>query len=123
MNDTEKTLMALEEELWRANREGDADFYRHLLTDDALLVSRYSGVASKAVVVPMIEANQNPFLRTTLSEQRVRILSPTAALISYRADYTALINGSEVDLAALATTVYIWDNDQWRVTLHQQTAL
>jgi hypothetical protein len=56
--------------------------------DNALLVSRLGGIAPKALVVLTIEANRNPFLRTTLSEQRVRILSATAVLANYRGPIT-----------------------------------
>ncbi|GAA2575860.1 hypothetical protein GCM10010399_01800 [Dactylosporangium fulvum] len=122
MTDVSAILLALERDLWRANREGDADFYRATLTDDALLVSRF-GAAPKTVVVPMIAANRNPFVRTELSDQQVRFLGPTAALVTYRADYTARVDGVDVDLSVLATTVYVERDGQWLVTLHQQTPL
>lgn len=90
--DVEKDLLALEEGLWRANREGDGAFYDRVLRDDALVVSRY-GVAGKADIVRIISENQNPFTRTDLSGQRVIPLTDASALITYRVDYTALVGG------------------------------
>lgn len=55
--------------MWRANREGDGAFYERTVRDDALLVSCY-GVATKAEIVPGITKNENPYIRTDLSDQR-----------------------------------------------------
>lgn len=122
MSDLEKTLIELEEQMWRANREGDGAFYQRHLTDDALLISRY-GVAGKAQVVPTIQANRNPFIRTALSDHRVMRLSDTSALVTYKVAYTALVDDREVDVTALATSVYVSDGDTWRGAFHQQTSL
>jgi ketosteroid isomerase-like protein len=115
-------LVALEEELWRANREGDGAFYARALRDDALAVSRY-GVMTKADAVPVIRENRNPYVKTELSDVRVLEVGADGALVTYRADVTALVEGREVDFAVLATTVYAREGDGWLVVLHQQSAL
>ncbi len=120
--DVEKELLALEEEMWRANREGDGAFYDRVLRDDALLVSRF-GFAGKQEVVPGIQANRNPFIRSELSDQRVVVLTDTSAFISYRASYTALMEDGEHDFTVLATSIYVHDGEAWRSVLHQQTPL
>jgi hypothetical protein len=71
----------------------------------------------------MISENRNPFTRTDQSGQRVIVIADASALITYRVDYTALVGGEEIDLSALATSVYVREGDQWRSVLHQQTAL
>jgi uncharacterized protein (TIGR02246 family) len=119
---TEKTLLALEDEMWRANRAGDGAFYAHLLRDDALVVSRY-GVAGKEQIVPVIDKNDNPYLRTDLSNQRVLRITDDSALVTYEAAVTALVNGAEVSFRVLATSVYAYDGQRWRGVFHQQTAL
>jgi hypothetical protein len=58
-----ETLLELEDQMWRANREGDGSFYAHWLRDDALAVSKY-GIIDKAAAVPGIQANHNPYLKT-----------------------------------------------------------
>jgi ketosteroid isomerase-like protein len=119
---TTETLIEFEERMWRANREGDGTFYADHLRDDALVVSRY-GVMGKAEIVPGIQANQNPYLRTELSDHRVIQIDDSSALVTYHVAITALIDGTETELTAYATSVYVRDGDQWRGVFHQQTAL
>ncbi|GAA1708207.1 nuclear transport factor 2 family protein [Fodinicola feengrottensis] len=118
----ESALLAAEDELWRANREGDGGFYAKNLRDDALVVSKY-GVASKEIIVATIGANRNPYVKTVLSDQRVLFITSDSALVTYKADVTALVAGKEVEFSVLASTVYARENDQWRGVLHQQSAL
>ncbi|NEA37117.1 nuclear transport factor 2 family protein [Streptomyces sp. SID13031] len=115
-------LLALEDEMWQANREGNGSFYADLLRDDALVVSKY-GVMTKAQGIPVIEANHNPYLKTELSGQQVIQLDESNALITYRVDVTALVNGNELELPSYATSVYTRVDGQWRGVFHQQTAL
>ncbi len=116
------TLLALEELLWQANRDGNGSFYAELLRDDALVVSKY-GVMTKSQGIPVIEANHNPYLKTDLSERKVIQLDENNALVTYRVDVTALVDGAEVELPSYATSVYTREGDQWRGVFHQQTAL
>jgi uncharacterized protein (TIGR02246 family) len=118
----EKELLAAEEELWRANRAGDGAFYDTNLRDDALVVSKY-GVAGKKEIVPVIQANRNPYVSTELSGQRVLAITDDSALVTYKADVTALVEGKEVSFAVLATSVYVKEGDRWRTVFHQQSAL
>jgi hypothetical protein len=117
-----ETLIALEQEMWRANREGDGAFYDKLLRDDALAVSKY-GVMDKEQIVPGIQANENPYLKTDLSGFRVIQLDENNALITYRADVVAEIQGTEVELPSYATSIYTRDAGSWRSVFHQQSAL
>jgi|RhiMetdeSRZDD1v2_1073273.scaffolds.fasta_scaffold3289716_1 uncharacterized protein (TIGR02246 family) len=118
----EQTILGLEDEMWRANREGDGGFYARCLTDDAIVVSRF-GVMGKDQIVAGINANRNPFVRSEIHEPRVFALGDSAALITYRATYTALIDGAEQDFTSLSTSVYVLVDGQWRSKFHQQTPL
>jgi hypothetical protein len=118
----EDVLLAAEEEMWRANREGNGAFYDALLRDDALLVSKY-GVVEKQAVVPMITANRNPYVKTELSGQRVLRINDATALVTYKADVTATTEAGEVEFSVLATSVYALEGDSWRIVFHQQSAL
>jgi hypothetical protein len=120
--DIEQTLLDLEDEMWRANREGDGAFYDRMVRDDGLVVSRY-GVATKAEIVPVVTKNENPFIRTDLSDRKVLRITPDSALVTYKAAVTALIDGSEVEFQVLATSVYAREGDGWRSVFHQQTQL
>jgi ketosteroid isomerase-like protein len=115
-------LLELEEQMWQANREGDADFYERNLRDDALIVSKY-GVIDKKTGIPVIRANHNPYTKTILSNQKVISLTDSSALVTYKCDITAQTEGGEVEFSVLATSVYVREGNQWLITLHQQTAL
>ncbi|HEU4948992.1 MAG TPA: hypothetical protein VFT31_17725 [Kribbella sp.] len=45
------------------------------------------------------------------------------ALVTYRLDVTAVVEGNEVELPSYATSVYNRAGDQWLCVFHQQTAL
>jgi hypothetical protein len=116
----ETELKRLEQEMWRANREGDGSFYERVVRDDALVVSR-RGVAGKADIVPAVTKNENPFLKTTLADLKVLQISDDSALVTYKATVIALIDNAEREFQVLATSVYARDGDDWRSVFHQQT--
>jgi hypothetical protein len=99
-----ETLLELEERMWRTNRNGDGAFFAELLREDALVVSKY-GVMTKAQGIPVIQLDENN------------------ALVTYRVDVTAVVQGKEVELPSYATSVYTREGAQWRGVFHQQTAL
>ncbi|GAB3420508.1 nuclear transport factor 2 family protein [Flindersiella endophytica] len=117
-----ETLIELENEMWRANREGDGAFYTKQLRDDALVVSKY-GVMAKEQVVTVIQANQNHYVKTDLSQHRVIELDANNALITYHAHVVAEVQGKQVELLSYATSTYTREGDGWRIVFHQQTAL
>ena len=116
---TETDLLELEDELWRANREGDGGFYDRVLRDDAMLVSKW-GVLDKAAVVPGISRNHNPYTKTEISDRKVLRISADSALVTYR---VAVTNAEDFTFEALATTVYAREGDGWRGVFHQQSLL
>lgn len=118
----ETTLLELENELWRANREGDGAFYEEHLRPDALVVSRY-GVVERDAMLPRVQENRNPYLRAELTEPRVLSLTEDSALITYRSTVTAQANTEEITFEVLATSVYVREGGTWRGAFHQQTAL
>jgi hypothetical protein len=50
-------------------------------------------------------------------------LDENNALVTYRVDVTAVVQGKEVELPSNATSVYTREGAQWRGVFHQQTAL
>ncbi|TDD48482.1 nuclear transport factor 2 family protein [Kribbella antibiotica] len=117
-----ETLLELEDQLWRANREGDGSFYAHWLREDALAVSKY-GIIDKAAAVPGIQANHSPYLRTPRTDEKVIIVDENTAVITYRVEVTVLLDGQEAQFPSYASTVWNNTSGDWRVVFHQQTAL
>ncbi len=117
-----ETLLDLEDQLWRANREGDGSFYDQWLRDDALAVSRY-GIIDKAAAVPGIQANHNPYLKTPRTDEKVIMVDDHTAIVTYRVEVTVLLDGQEQQFPSYASTVWNNGSGEWRVIFHQQTAL
>lgn len=119
---TTETLLELEERFWQANREGDGAFFSQFLRDDAFGVSKY-GTLDKTQAVALATANENPYLKTELSDQRVILLDDDNAIVTYRVDVTALVQGNEMQLPAYASTVWNRSGGEWRAVFFQHTAL
>src|SRR5882757_2167808 len=117
-----ETLLELEDRMWQANREGDGGFYVEYLRDDSLAVSKY-GVMNKAQTIPVISANHNPYVKTELSGRQVLVLDDDNAVVTYKVDVTAVVQGNEMELPSYASTVWNRTGGEWRVAFHQQTAL
>ncbi|MGW6278086.1 nuclear transport factor 2 family protein [Kribbella sp. NPDC055071] len=115
-------LQGLEERMWEANRKGNGDFYAQRLREDAVVVSKY-GVMDKAAIVPGIQANHNPYVTTDRSEERVIQVDEHTAIVSYRVDVVALVNGNEVELPSYATSVWNDESGEWLIVFHQQSAI
>lgn len=87
-------FLALERKVWEALAAGDAAADRALLADDFLGVypDGFAGVDAHSDQL----ADGPTVTSFTLSEARVRMVGPDAALLSYRADYEgSLIGGSK----------------------------
>ncbi|GAB3926305.1 hypothetical protein GCM10029976_020800 [Kribbella albertanoniae] len=117
-----ETLLELEDQLWRANREGDGSFYAHWLRDDALAVSKY-GIIDKATAVPGIQANHNPYLKTPRTDEKVIVVDEHTAIVTYRVDVTVLFEGEEKVFPSYASSIWNNGSGDWRVVFHQQSAL
>jgi uncharacterized protein (TIGR02246 family) len=124
MSDVTKELLALEERAWEANRNGDADWYRERLTDDAIVVSKW-GVAGRDASLEGFAANRNPYLRTTTDDQRVLRPTPDTAVVTGRTVVEVLMEGqSEVtEFTVRSSTLYVREGDTWRIAFHQQSQL
>ncbi|WP_328998982.1 nuclear transport factor 2 family protein [Kribbella sp. NBC_00709] len=115
-------LLELEDLLWKANREGDGDFYEKYLLDDAIAVTKF-GIIDKATAVPGITANVNPYLKTDRTGERVIVVDDHTAIVTYRVEVTVLVDGDEAQFPAYASTVWTDVSGEWRIAFHQQTAL
>lgn len=117
-----ETLLELEDLLWKANREGDGDFYDRYLLEDAIAVSKY-GIIDKATAVPGITANHNPYLKTDRTGERVIVVDDHTAIVTYHVEVTVLVDGNEAQFSSYASTVWTNATGEWRIAFHQQTAL
>jgi len=115
----EYTLLALEEEGWRAlSSDRGADFFGELLTAHALMV--FPGIVlSKDRALEEI-AKAPPWAEFRIDEPSVVRLTEQSAVLTYRA--TARRDG-EPEYHALMSSGYVESGGSWKMAFHQQTPL
>ncbi len=115
----EHTLLALEEEGWRAlSSERPAAFFGELLTVHSLMVFPGIVLSKDRVLAEMAAAP--PWAEFGIEEPRVVRLTEQSAVLTYRA--TARREG-EPEYHALMSSVYVENSGSWRMAFHQQTPL
>ena len=117
--DLDRTLLALEQEGWRAlSSDRAADFFRGMLTAHSLMV--FPGIVlSKDRALEEI-AKAPPWVEFRIDEPRVVRLTEQSAVLTYRA--TARRDG-EPEYHALMSSMYVESGGSWKMSFHQQTPL
>ena len=113
----DQALIDLEHDGWRALSEGaGASFYERNLTDDAVMVFPGMAMDRKESIAAMAAAP--PWLSFKLEDAHVIELSPTSAVLTYKA--TAEREGQD-PYSAHMTSVYVKQGDAWKMAFHQQS--
>lgn len=111
----EAQLLDLEARFWR---EG-AEFYRHHLADDAVMVfAEPVGVLSREQAVQGV-ADAPRWADVRFGEVRLVQLTPSSVLLIYRAE--ASREGAASRYAALCSSAYVSRGEGWKLACHQQT--
>ncbi|HEX6472344.1 MAG TPA: nuclear transport factor 2 family protein [Streptosporangiaceae bacterium] len=114
-----ETLLELEERGWQAlSAAGGADFYQHILTDDAVMVLPFGTLERDACVESIRQAP--PWASYEIADPKVVMLGHDSGLITYRAEAQ---RPGEPTYRAMMTSVYVTRGGHWRLALHQQTPL
>jgi hypothetical protein len=107
-------LLDLEEQFWK----GGPDFYHENLTDESLMVfPEPVGVLRKERTIETVAAGPR-WVEVTFDETRVARLTEDAVMLIYRV--TGRRAGGKT-YGALASSVYVRQDDVWRLAFHQQT--
>lgn len=112
-------LVGLEAQSWVAWKAQDAKFFESFLADDHLEVGP-NGVLGKAEVVAFIRSHACEVKSYELSAPTVTQISPTAAVLVYRAEQDTRCGGHPVPSPTWATSVYAFRDGRWRNVLYQQ---
>lgn len=111
-------LTTLEHEGWRALCGGSgADFYRDLMTPDAVMVLAHGQVLDRAAVAASLAAAP-PWGSYEIDGERVIPVSDDAAVLVYRARAT---RGDEPAFIAWMSSTYVREAPGWRLACYQQT--
>jgi Domain of unknown function (DUF4440) len=110
-------LIELERRGWEAlSTDAGADYYRELLTDDALFAFPF-GVMLREDALAAIAAAK-PWSRFEMSGERVLRLTDDSATVVY--SVVAEREGQEEFRATLSTT-FVRRNGEWKQAFHQQS--
>ena len=118
---TEKELLDLEREAWKAlstDGETAAAFYERVLAERVIVLLPGGMVIDdrSAVVDSMRGA---PWSTYELSDERVLSLGEDAAVVTYR----VAARRGEMDYAALLNSTYVRSDGRWQLAVHQQTPI
>lgn len=111
------SLLRLEHEFWAA--AGDGQFYERRFAEDGLLiVPGVTEVMDKAATTAAV-AQSSPWTSYELHDVRCAELASDVAALAYRA--AASREGERYE--AMITSVYVRQNGDWQLALHQQTPI
>ena len=113
--DLEKQLLRLEEQFWK----GNVDFYRHNLTEDALMVFQEPvGILARDTIVESLAGSQR-WAEVRFRDVHLLRLTDKAAVVTYEA--SARRGGEPSRYSAFASSVYVKRDGSWVLAFHQQT--
>ena len=113
----EKDLWQLEEQFWL----GDAEFYKHMLAEGALMVlPQPVGILDRAATINSISAGAR-WQTVTFSQQRCVFQGSGIAVLVYCAQ--ADRGEADSEYAAQCSSTYVGVKYGWQLVLHHQTPL
>lgn len=117
--DLKAALLEIERRGWDSlcNSTG-AGFYGKLMTADAVMVLANGAVMDRESVVQALE--QAPAWRAyDISDERIVATGSDSATLVYVG--TAYRDGDEPAFIGVMSSVYVWQDNAWRLALYQQT--
>lgn len=110
-----RTLLALERRFWK----GDASFYeRHLSASAVMALPVPAGILRRDEIVASIAGGAR-WAHLRVINPRMVLLSPTSALLTYRAQ--ASRKGDASEYLAVVSSAYVLSGGEWQLAFHQQT--
>jgi hypothetical protein len=113
-------LLAIERRLWT----NDAEVYDVHVTDQALMAFAETGIITKNTALQEIKRENQRGKRwadVQFNEVRAITLGPQAGLLTYRVSARHFDEPSSME--AIASSVYVKEEDRWKLAFHQQTRL
>jgi hypothetical protein len=113
MADTASQLWGLEKQFWL----GGADVFQQQLADNSVMV--FPGIVfTKPQTVESL-ASGSRWTSVSFTDQRLVQLTPDAIALIYRASGSR--ERQEAAYSALVSSVYVRQDGDWRLALHQQS--
>lgn len=112
-------LLALEHQGWESLCTGDgASFYGHTMTPDGMMVLAHGQALTKEEVIASL-SDAPPWERYEIRDAQLIPLDPSGAILTYTG--SAHRHGDSTPFRALMSTIYVRQDDEWRIALYQQT--
>ncbi len=116
----EATLLELERRGWDSLCAGTgAEFYGEIMTSDALMVLANGAVMDREAVAESL-ADAPPWRTYTIRDVRLATAGRDGAALVYVG--TAYRDADEPAFVGVMSSVYVREDDQWRLALYQQTS-
>lgn len=115
-------LREMEERSYAAWTAGDADFWSSALSDSYVGWGA-SGRTDKDAAVELLSGSQCRITAFRLGEPQITQLTPDAALLVHRTEFTGVCNGTPLAPAYTTLTVFVREADQWKIAYRAQSAI
>jgi hypothetical protein len=116
-----KVLSAKETKLWQARVTGKSDSIKQFVSDDAAITSD-TGAANKQQWIKQIESGACMVKTYKLKDFVLKVLSPTAIVITYRADQDASCNSKSLPPSVDVNATYAKVQGKWWNVARHETA-
>ena len=114
-----KKLSANETALWNAWKNKDAKPFQSWLASDGVMIGE-QGVGSKADVVQMMGSSPCEIKSFTLSDWKLSMVNPDAAMLTYKGVADGTCGGQPIP-AVWASSLWINRKGKWMAFSHQET--
>lgn len=114
-----KKLSAAETKLWDAWKNKDAKPFNASLSPDSIMVGE-NGTAVKDVLVKEITTMPCEVKSFTLSDWKLTMLNPDAALLTYKGSADGTCAGAAIP-TTWASSVWVNRRGKWWAAFHQET--
>ena len=124
MNDTEKEIVRLEEELTQTEMRVDVQALDHIYADDIMVTAPIGICVDKPAVMTEVRqaADKATVARFDKDDLKVRSYGDTA-VSSYRIAAEATFEGMEIKRQLCITNVWMKRNDQWQIVARHTASL
>jgi Domain of unknown function (DUF4440) len=118
---TLKDLSSRETKLWQARVSGKTDSISQSVSEDATIASS-TGAANRKELIAQAETGVCTIRSYRLQNFVLKLATPEAALITYRAEQDGACNGKALPQTLNVSTSYIKRHGKWWSVSYQETA-
>lgn len=125
MNELEKEIIGLEEQLTETESRLDVEALDHVYADDLMVTAPIGICVDKPAVMDEVRraAAQAVVGRYDKDDLKVRTYGNTAAVSSYRMTAWATVEGQEIKRSLCITNVWMQRNGRWQIVARHTASL